>query len=44
MNARLRLLLACSAAFLGTAAHAQEHIKPGLWESSRPSSAPRWPR
>lgn len=34
MNARLRLLLACSAALLGTAAQAQEHIKPGLWEST----------
>lgn len=34
MNARLRLLAACSAALLGTAAHAQDHIKPGLWEST----------
>ena len=32
MNARLRLLLACTAALLGTAVQAQEHIKPGLWE------------
>ena len=34
MNARLRLLAACTAALLGAAAHAQDHIKPGLWEST----------
>ncbi len=34
MNARLRLVLACSAALLAAAAQAQGHIKPGLWENT----------
>jgi hypothetical protein len=35
MNARLRLLLACTGTLLGaTAAQAQVHIKPGLWENT----------
>ena len=35
MNARPSLLLACSAMLLGaTAAQAQVHIKPGLWENT----------
>lgn len=35
MNARLRLLLACTTAFAGAAsAQAQVHIKPGLWENT----------
>ena len=35
MNARLRLLLACTGTLLGAAAaQAQGHIKPGLWENT----------
>lgn len=32
MNAHLRLSAACAALLLATAAQAQSHIKPGLWE------------
>jgi len=34
MNARLRLSVACAAALLGAAAHAQSHLRPGLWEET----------
>jgi hypothetical protein len=34
MDARLRLSVACAAALLGVAAHAQSHLRPGLWEET----------
>jgi hypothetical protein len=34
MNACLRLSAACAVALLGTAAQAQSHLKPGLWEET----------